>query len=184
MARKTATRKRAAPTAKPSGGGQNRVAFTHVDKVWFPEVGVTKGDVLQYYLGAADKLLPHLHDRPITLERMPDGVGEGKPRFWQKNTPDYYPSWGRRAELKNEDGKVVRYALVNDVDTLAYLVNQGAITFHPFLSRVKSLDRPDFVLFDLDPGGARFAAVVRIAKAIHEVLVEQQIQPLVKTSGK
>jgi bifunctional non-homologous end joining protein LigD len=184
MARKTAPRKKADRVAKPSGARGGRVTFTHVEKVWFPDAGVTKGVVLQYYLGVADKLLPHLRDRPITLERMPEGVGEGKPRFWQKNTPDYYPSWIPRVELKNEDGKVVRYALVNDVDTLAYLVNQGAVTFHPFLSRVKNLDRPDYVLFDLDPGGAQFGDVVRIARTLHQRLDEAGTANFVKTSGK
>src|SRR5688500_14276699 len=160
------------------------VEFTNVDKVWFPAANVTKGDVLKYYLGVADKLLPHLRDRPITLERMPDGVGEGKPRFWQKNTPDYYPGWIPRFELPSEQGKRVQYALVNDEQTLTYLVNQRAITFHPFLSRVQDLDHPDFVLFDLDPGGAKFADVVRIAKALHFLLDQMGKENFVKTSGK
>lgn len=169
------------PAAKDKPGP---VEFTHVEKVMFPEARITKGDLLEYYLKVADKLIPHLRDRPITLERMPDGVGDGKPRFWQKNTPDYYPSWIPRVELPTEDGKPVRYSLVNDPETLAYLVNQGAITFHPFLSRVQDLDRPDFVLFDLDPGGAKFTDVVTIARAIHETLDEQKVANFVKTSGK
>jgi bifunctional non-homologous end joining protein LigD len=184
---KPTTKRRAkrAPTARSPGATEPpSLRFTHVDKVWFPAAGITKGDVLQYYLGVADKLIPHLRDRPITLERMPDGVGEGKPRFWQKNTPDYYPSWIRRFELPNDEGKPVQYALVNDVHTLAYLVNQGAITFHPFLSRVQHLDQPDYVLFDLDPGGAKLADVVSIAKTIREVLRDQDVEPFVKTSGK
>lgn len=150
----------------------------------FPGPGFTKGDVIAYYLKIADRLLPHLRDRPVTLERLPDGVGEGKPRFWQKNTPPYYPKWIPRVELASETGKRVQYALVNDVDTLAYLVNQGTITFHPYLSRVKSLDRPDFVLFDLDPGGAKFADVVRIANALHTILDKAGVESFPKTSGK
>ena len=168
------------PKPHPPGG----VTFTHVEKVWFPEGGITKGDVLQYYLAVADKLVPHLRDRPITLERMPDGVGEGKPHFWQKNTPDYYPDWIPRVVLKTEGGKQVNYALVNDVDTLAYLVNQGAITFHPFLSRVGNLDRPDYVLFDLDPGGAKFADVVKIARWLHKWFEDRRLESYAKTSGK
>jgi bifunctional non-homologous end joining protein LigD len=171
--------------AKPAGPGKSgRVEFTHADKVMFPEAGITKGDVIQYYLKISDKLLPHLRDRPITLERMPDGIGAGKPRFWQKNTPDYYPRWIPRVEIPTEDGKRVRYALVNDVDTLAYLVNQGTITFHPFLSRAQDLDRPDFVLFDLDPGGAKFTDVVKIARTLHDVLDSQEMESFPKTSGK
>jgi len=150
----------------------------------FPEVGITKGDVIDYYLKVADKLLPHLRDRPMTLERLPDGVGDGKPRFWQKNTPSYYPNWIPRVELPSESGKRVQYVLVNDADTLAYLVNQGTITFHPYLSRVQALDRPDFVLFDLDPGGARFADVIRIASALHRILDKAGVESFAKTSGK
>ena len=174
--------------AKPLARGKpTPVEFTHVEKVWFPDAPggpVTKGDVIRYYLSVADKLLPHLRDRPITLERMPDGVGERKPRFWQKNTPDHYPGWIPRVEIPNEAGKRVLYALVNDVETLGYLVNQGAITFHPFLSRARNLDRPDYVLFDLDPGGAEFADVVKIARAIRDALAWRGMAPLVKTSGK
>jgi bifunctional non-homologous end joining protein LigD len=182
--RSTATRgSGSAPLRKqPTPAGP--VDFTHVDKVWFPDKGITKGDVLHYYLSVADKLLPHLRDRPITLERMPDGVGEGKPRFWQKNTPAYYPSWIPRINLPTDEGKAVNYALVNDERTLAYLVNQGTITFHPFLSRVQDLDRPDFVLFDLDPGEAKFADVVRIARTLHDLLDGQNLANFVKTSGK
>jgi bifunctional non-homologous end joining protein LigD len=174
-----ASRAKRAPASK-----SGRVEFTHVNKAMFPEAGITKGDVIQYYLTVSDKLLPHLRDRPITLERMPDGIGPGKPRFWQKNTPDYYPSWIPRVELPTEDGKRVRYALVNDVDTLSYFVNQGTITFHPFLSRAQDLDRPDFVLFDLDPGGAKFTDVVRIARTLHEVLDAHKVESFPKTSGK
>ena len=163
---------------------RDRVEFTNVHKVMFPDADVTKGDLLQFYLGVADKLVPHLRDRPITLERMPDGVGEGKPRFWQKNTPPYYPKWIPRIELPSESGKRVQYALVNDADTLAYLVNQGTITFHPYLSRTADLDRPDFVLFDLDPGGARFTDVVTIARTLHEILDTAGVDSFPKTSGK
>ena len=181
--KKPPSRKSTSP--RPAANARPRpVEFTNVDKTWFPAANITKGDVLKYYLAVADKLLPHLRDRPITLERMPDGVGEGKPRFWQKNTPDYYPSWIPRFELSSEQGKRVQYALVNDEQSLAYLVNQGAITFHPFLSRVQDLDHPDFVLFDLDPGGAKFADVVRIAKALHSLLDQMGKENFVKTSGK
>ena len=108
-----------------SKGKPERVEFTHTDKVMFPGPGYTKADVLAYYERVADRLIPHLRDRPVTLERLPDGVKEGAPRFWQKNTPDYYPPWVPRVDLPSERGKPVKYALVNDVETLLYLVNQG-----------------------------------------------------------
>jgi bifunctional non-homologous end joining protein LigD len=131
--------------------------------------------------------LPYLKDRPVTLERLPEGVGEGRPHFWQKNTPDSYPDWVPRVELPSEGGKRVRYALVNDERTLLYLVNQGALTFHVWASRVGDLDRPDFVLFDLDPGGATFADVVRVAGEVRRVLKVEGVEgggAFVKTSGK
>jgi bifunctional non-homologous end joining protein LigD len=178
-------RRAQAATAKPtSRGTPEDVAFTHVEKVMFPDARLTKGDVLKYYVGVADTLLPHLRDRPVTLERLPDGVGEGKPRFWQKNTPAYYPKWIPRIELPTAQGKPVQYALVNDAETLAYLVNQGAITFHTYLSRVQNLDRPDFVVFDFDPGSARFTDVVRLARGLHEILDDQSVASFPKTSGK
>src|SRR5882672_12929134 len=97
------------------------VEFTHVDKMMFPEAGVTKGDLLDYYEKIAPKLLPHLRDRPMTLERLPEGLaGKKAPHFWQKNTPDYYPKWIPRVTLPTEAGKPVQYVLVNDVDTLLY----------------------------------------------------------------
>src|SRR5687767_6637681 len=137
---------------KPKTAAPTRVAFSHLEKVMFPAKGYTKGDLLTYYAKIANKLIPHLRDRPITIERLPDGLsGPKAPRFWQKNTPSYYPAWIPRVNLPTEDGKPVHYSLVNDLDTLMYLVNQGTITFHVWMSRVDDVDRPDYVLFDLDP---------------------------------
>jgi bifunctional non-homologous end joining protein LigD len=160
------------------------VEITHPEKVFYPDDGITKADVVAYYRAVAPRLLPFLRDRPVTLERLPDGLGEGKPHFWQKNTPATYPAWIPRAELETERGKPVAYALVNDLPTLLYLVNQGTLTFHPWLSRVGSLDRPDFVLFDLDPGAASFADVVAVARRLHDELTGEGREAAVKTSGK
>lgn len=169
---------------KQKGEAPEEVRRTNEGKVMFPEAGITKGDILDYYERIAPLMIPHLKDRPVTLERLPDGLGEGKPRFWQKNTPASYPSWIPRVELPSETGKPVNYALVNDVETLLYLVNTGAITFHVWMSRVGSLDRPDVVLFDLDPGDRPFSDVIVVAKTLHEVLVDRSIDSAVKTSGK
>jgi len=178
-------RRSPAPSRKAPQEESERVKFTHIEKMMFPQAGLTKGDVLKFYETISHRLLPHLKDRPMTLERLPDGLTRpNAPRFWQKNTPAYYPSWVPRIELPSEAGKPVQYALVNDLNTLLYLVNQGTITFHPFLSRVASLDHPDFVLFDLDPGQSSFAEVVKIARTLHEVLHEQSIESYLKTSGK
>ncbi|HEY7311081.1 MAG TPA: non-homologous end-joining DNA ligase [Gemmataceae bacterium] len=168
----------------PASGTPDKVAITHPEKVVFPALGLTKGDVADFYRRIARRLLPHLRDRPVTLERLPDGVGDGKKHFWQKDIPPQYPDWIPRAELPTEGGKIVRYALVNDVDTLLYLVNQGALTFHVWLSRVGSLDRPDFVLFDLDPGETDFPTLVQVAQRLHAILRKRRARDFLKTSGK
>lgn len=173
-----------AQTAKRDKPAPADVRFTNVDKVMFPEAGITKGDLLKFYLQIARWLLPHLRDRPVTLERLPDGFGEGAPRFWQKNTPAYYPKWIPRKNLPTEQGKPVHYAIVNDERSLAYLVNQGTVTFHTWFSRTKSLDRPDFVVFDLDPSGAPFTDVVKIARTLHQLLDAEKVKSFPKTSGK
>lgn len=151
----------------------------------FPEVGITKGDVLRFYERIAPHLLPHLRHRPMTVERFPEGLlGKHAPHFWQKNTPSYYPQWIPRVTLPSEAGQLVTYALVNDAATLLYLVNQGTLTFHPWLSRVQNLDRPDFVIFDLDPGTATFADTVTVAKQLHAILEGEKVASYLKTSGK
>ena len=161
------------------------LAFTHQDKIMFPEVGITKRDVLRFYERIAPRLLPHLRDRPMTLERFPEGLkGTQAPHFWQKNTPSYYPAWIPRVTLPSEDGHLVTYALVNDAATLLYLVNQGTLTFHPWSSRIQNLDRPDFVIFDLDPGAATFADTVAVAKQLHAILEGEKVASYLKTSGK
>jgi bifunctional non-homologous end joining protein LigD len=172
---KPKTAARAAPGA--------RVAFTSLDKVMYPDDGYTKADVLEYYLRIAAHLLPFLRGRPATLERLPDGIGAG-PHFLQKNTPASYPDWIPRVRQTTGSGKAVDYALVNDAETLLYLVNQGTLTFHVWFSRVGSLDRPDYVLFDLDPGQATFADAVAVANELHGVLKREGVESYPKTSGK
>jgi bifunctional non-homologous end joining protein LigD len=175
----------AVPHARASSQPPATLTFTHQDKVMFPEVGITKGEVLRFYERIAPRLLPHLRDRPMTVERFPEGLtGTEAPHFWQKNIPAYYPAWIPRATLPSEDGQLVTYALVNDTATLLYLVNQNTLTFHPWLSRIQHLDQPDFVIFDLDPGAATFADAVVVAKQLHAILEDEKVASYLKTSGK
>src|SRR5262249_17259487 len=158
---------------------------THPDRVIDPSTGATKRDVFDYYRRIAPRLLPHLKDRPATLERLPEGLtGPDAPHFWQKHTPDAYPARIAPVGLPPQTRKPARYALVNDAETLLYLVNQGTLTFHVWFSRVADLDRPDFVLFDLDPGRATWDDAVAVAGALHGILDGEGIESLVKTSGK
>ncbi|MBY0230833.1 MAG: non-homologous end-joining DNA ligase [Gemmataceae bacterium] len=173
-----------APPRRAEARSPEKVEITNPGKVLYPEAGITKDDVAAYYREVAPLLLPFLKGRPVSLERLPDGLGEGRPHFWQKNTPASYPAWIPRASLETEGGKPVDYALVEDEAALLYLVNQGTLTLHPWLSRLDDLDRPDFVLFDLDPGTAPFADVVAVAKAVKAALDGEGSETFVKTSGK
>lgn len=172
-------------TARGRVKAPKEIELTHPDKVMFPDAGFTKEDLFRFYERIADHLLPHLAGRPMTLERLPDGFSSPKaPHFWQKDTPEHYPEWIPRIELESEQGEPVHYVLVNDRETLLYLVNQGTVTFHPWLSRVDDLDRPDFILFDLDPGPRTFADAIIVARQVHDVLRDEGIEAYVKTSGK
>jgi bifunctional non-homologous end joining protein LigD len=158
---------------------------THPDKIVYPEAGITKGEVFAFYRRIAPRLLPHLRDRPATLEILPEGLGDSEvPHFWQKNTPARYPDWIRRIVLPSERGKKVHYVVIDDVATLLYLVNQGTLTFHVWFSRITDLDRPDYVLFDLDPGRASFADAVAVARQLHSILTAEGRLDFLKTSGK
>jgi len=182
--RTRSTRPPAPPAPQAAETSPSRVELTNGDKVWFPQDGITKRDVFDYYAAVADRLLPFLRDRPMTLERLPGGIEPGKPHFWQKHTPEHYPRWIPRVELLTERAQTVQYVLVNDKATLLYLVNQGTITFHPWLSRVDDPDRPDFVLFDLDPGSSSFSDAVALAKELRRVLDAEGVVGVPKTSGK
>lgn len=173
------------PAAVRAAKAARKVELSSPDKVLFPRIGISKREVFEFYRRIAPRLLPHLKDRPATLERVPEGLGNGaRPHFWQKNASDYFPAWIQRAQLPTKEGRTVQYVLVNDVDSLLYLVNQGTITFHVWPSRVQDLAVPDYVLFDLDPSGGTFADVVAVAANLHEILKEERIEPYVKTSGK
>jgi DNA ligase D-like protein (predicted polymerase) len=126
-------------------------------------------------------MLPWLRDRPLTLVRAPDGVGEH--RYFKKDTPRYAPDWIRTVSIHAESAKrTVRYVLCNDRRTLAWLGNQAAVEFHPSPVRVPRLDRPDLI-FDLDPPRDRYPAVVDVAMVLHEVLEELHLPSGVKTTG-
>ncbi|HEY0512874.1 MAG TPA: DNA ligase D [Thermoanaerobaculia bacterium] len=158
------------------------VTFTNLGKVFWPEQGFTKGDLVEYYRAVAPWMLPFLRDRPLVLDRYPDGIA-GK-SFFQKNAPETAPGRLRTVKLRSEgSGRAIDYILCDDVDGLLYLVNLGAIPFHIGASRLESIDRPDWCILDLDPKTAPFAHVVRIALAIRELCGEIGMPCHVKTSG-
>ncbi len=163
--------------------GGIRVELSHTDKVLFPgDDEITKGDLIEYYAEAADRMLPYLRERPIAMARYPDGITG--PRIFQKNVPGYFPDWITRAEVKKQDG-VLHHVICDKPATLVYLANQACIELHVFLSRVGRLDHPDQLVFDLDPPGAnQFGEVRRAALRLRELLADELgLTPFVKTTG-
>jgi bifunctional non-homologous end joining protein LigD len=154
--------------------------FTNLDKVYYPEDGYTKRDLLNYYDAVAALLLPYLKDRPLSLKRYPNGIHEKY--FFQKNTPEGYPNW-LRTETIGEKGKEIRYVLVEDRASLLYLTNLACIDQNPWMSRVGSLDRPDFVLLDLDPFHCEFKKVVEAALLVKGKLDAIGLRGYPKTTG-
>ncbi len=158
------------------------VPLSHPDKVLFPDDGITKEDLARYYADVADRMLPWLRDRPVTMVRYPDGLGG--PRFFQKNAPSYFPDWIRRVEVAKEGGTVT-HADCDKPATLVYLANQACIEIHAFTSRVDKLSRPDQMVFDFDPpDDKRFADVRRAALWARDLLDDDLGLPsFVRTSG-
>jgi bifunctional non-homologous end joining protein LigD len=158
------------------------VRVTNPKKVFWPGEGYTKGDLTDYYESVAPLLLPYLRDRPLVLTRYPDGIG-GK-SFFQKDAPEFVPSWVRTERIYSKDaGREIDYFIVNDAETLRYVVNLGTIPLHLWSSRLGALDRPDWLVLDLDPKGAPFADVVAVARELHGILDDLGLPSHVKTSG-
>jgi bifunctional non-homologous end joining protein LigD len=160
--------------------GDRDVKLTSPDKVLFPEREVTKGELVAYYRKVTDAILPHLKDRPVTLQRFPSGIAKGG--FFQKEAGEHFPEWIRRAELPKEGG-AVRYTMIDDEAGLAYLANQGAVTLHVSLSRVDRPDHPDRLIFDLDPGEADFAMVQRAAGLLRDAFGRLDVPAFVQVTG-
>jgi len=161
---------------------ERRVSLTNLDKVFWPEEGYTKGDLIEYYRGISPWLLPYLANRPVVLTRYPDGI-EGK-NFYQKDAPDWTPEWVRTESIWSESTqKDIRYFVCEDEESLLYLANLGAIPLHLWSSRASSLPQPDWCILDLDPKEAPFEHVVKIARAIRELCDEIEMPCFVKTSG-
>jgi bifunctional non-homologous end joining protein LigD len=160
--------------------GRRTVTISNRDKVLFPDDGITKGDLVSYYVAIAPRMVPLVRDRPLTMERYPDGIASE--RIFQKNIAKYFPDWVPRAEVPKKDGSVT-HVLANDAATLAYLGNQASITQHVWLSTVNAPMKPDQIIFDLDPSKEDFAEVRRTALRLREMLTEFGLVPFVKTTG-
>jgi bifunctional non-homologous end joining protein LigD len=160
-----------------------RLHFSNLNKIYFPEVGVAKRKLLAYYYRMADYILPFLKDRPMVLRRYPDGV-DGK-AFFQKEAPPYLPEWIETATVySDERGGDMQYILANNRATLLYLTNLGCIDHNPWSSRCDTQDNPDYVFFDLDPTpNTPFTDVLHIAREISSLLKSIRMTAFLKTSG-
>jgi bifunctional non-homologous end joining protein LigD len=154
--------------------------ITHPEKVLFPDDGITKGDLAEYYEAVADVLVPHIRNRPVTLERFNAGI-KG-PRIFQKNVEKGFPPWLKRVQVKKKDG-VVHHVLVTDTRSLLWVANQNSITPHVWVSRAPKIMKPDIMIFDLDPSDDDLARLRKAALTLRALLEELKLASWVKTSG-
>jgi bifunctional non-homologous end joining protein LigD len=162
--------------------GRRELHLSNLDKPFWPVEGITKGDLLAYYEQVAPVLVPHLHGRPFTMRRYPDGA-YGK-AFFQKEAPKHMPEWIKTFTATVSPGKTVRFPLVDDELALLWMVNMGCIDMNAWYSRVDRPDRPDFVLFDLDPTPeVPWSQTVEVALIVRELLDALELRSFPKTSG-
>jgi len=167
--------------------GGRELTISNLDKVLYPEVGFTKGEMIDYYARIAPVMLPHISDRPLTMKRFPDGVDQ--PFFFEKHLPTHAPPWVRRVSVPSgAEGGAVDYGVVDDVPALVWAANLAAIEFHVPLWRVgrrRSLPGPpDHMVFDLDPGeGSTIVECCAVALDISEILEQRSLEGVAKTSG-
>ena len=175
-------RRLADPVAPVEAAPERVVHFTNLDKPFWPEDGYVKGDLVEYYRAIGPWILPYLADRPVVLTRFPDGI-HGK-SFFQKNAPEFAPSWIRRVRLYSEGSeRDLDYFVADDLESLMYVANSASIPLHIWQSRVSDIARPDFCVLDLDPKDAPFTDVVKIARFLRELCDEIELPSFVKTSG-
>ena len=167
--------------------GRRTVRVTHPDRILFPDNGVTKGDLVSYYLDVAPAIVPHLRDRPFTLKRYPHGI-RGQAYFHKqapKGKPDWVPTRQFRTWQREGGSRLVDFTLVNEPAGLAWMVQMNCIDMNAWYSRVDRPDRPDYVVFDLDPPETRngFEQAIRVAHLVREALERVELRSYVKTSG-
>lgn len=155
--------------------------LTHLDKPFWPELGLTKGDLLRYYAQVAPVLLPHIADRAMVMKRYPNGAFG--PFFFMKRAPVPRPEWVKTCSITHGSGNVIDFPVIGDLASLLWVVNLGCIDLNPWYARCDDVLRPDYLHFDLDPGQAPWEQVVEVGFILRDVLKGLKMPPLVKTSG-
>ncbi len=163
--------------------GKAQLKATHLNKVFWPEEGITKGELLHYYRDMAEWIVPYLKDKPISMRRQPNGIGD--PGFFQKDTDvNHLPKWVKSEPLHSESNdKNINYIIGKDAATLLYMVNLGCIEINPWLSSYKKPENPDFVVIDIDPHDVPFTEAVQVALKTKEVFDRMKLDVFIKTSG-
>jgi bifunctional non-homologous end joining protein LigD len=166
-----------------------KVKLKNLDKIFYPDVNVTKGHVVEYYIKMAPKILPVIANRPLVLTRYPDGIKDakmGKTSFFEKNAPEGTPDWVKTKGIYSPTSKRdVHYIVCNDLDTLIWLANIAALEIHMPFSKVDSLDKPDLLFFDVDPEPpATLSDAAEVSLLLKDKLCGMGLTPFVKTSGK
>jgi bifunctional non-homologous end joining protein LigD len=162
--------------------GRRQLTITNPDKIFFPERGLTKGDLVAYYLDLAECVLNHVQRRPMQMKRYPDGVDGFF--FYQKRVPEPHPDWLETVHIRFPSGRTADFPVVNDAAALGWIVNLGCIDLHTWPSRVDDVERPDYLLIDLDPSeGNPWESVREIALVVKEVMDELGLASFPKTSG-
>jgi len=158
------------------------VRLTNLRKAFWPDLGITKGGLLQYYADVAPVLLPHIRDRAMVMRRYPNGAAGAS--FFMKEAPTPRPDWIRICAIDHGDGKVVNFPVIDDLPSLLWIINLGCIDLNQWYARCDDVHRPDYLHFDLDPGdGATFEQARECALIVRDALTTLGMTPFVKTSG-
>ena len=162
--------------------GDREVRLTNLKKVFWPDLGVTKGDLIQYYVDVSAVLLPHLRDRAMVMKRYPNGAAGDF--FFMKRAPSPRPTWIALCSIEHASGNVIDFPMIQDLPSLLWVVNLGCIDLNQWYARCDDVDRPDYLHFDLDPGArATFDQVLETARAVHRALDGLGMPSFAKTTG-
>lgn len=155
--------------------------FTHLTKIWFPKSKITKQDIIDYYDKISDYFLPHVKNHLMVLQRFPNGIDQTS--FYQKNISDYFPDFIDRKTILLKKGEKQTLVVINNAKSLLYLVNQGTIIFHSWLSATKNPNKPDKIVFDLDPSTSDLKPLRTAAKLLKKIIENHKLVPFVMTTG-
>jgi bifunctional non-homologous end joining protein LigD len=160
---------------------KKEVRLTNLDKPFWPELGITKGDLIQYYADVAPLLLPHIRDRAMVMKRYPHGAaGEF---FFMKRAPTPRPDWIKICTIHHDSGNVIDFPMIGDLPSLLWVINLGCIDLNQWYATCDDVDRPDYVHFDLDPGSATWEQVLESARIVHDALTTLEMPAVAKTTG-